>query len=275
MDLLNEEGGFNFKGYGIVFINGGLALKEYEGNPSLSEYKDINEERILKHYGMRISKVMMQQCFCHNKFIFDQKYANESPCNFYNSKMNLIKIVPIYYPNSNDYLKTTLEDGKGESGKFFEYFFGQYNGILVFDLIYEIKYAGKLIDYVKYFLKEDLDQIKNYIIKKYLISQKNIKYDEYNDFSIEQEILAMDDLINEFQLNVIKEISDKNDQVEKSIDFNKKSDKLIEVKFIEEKPKKEEYRGYNYYTKKAMEAKTSKESFKYTRELLKNHLKIN
>jgi len=38
MDLANEEGGFNFKGYGIVFLNGGLALKEFEGNPSLSEY---------------------------------------------------------------------------------------------------------------------------------------------------------------------------------------------------------------------------------------------
>ena len=265
VESLNKEGGFNFKGCGIVFINRGLALKEFEGNPILTEYKDFNEESLLKHYGMRISKVMMQEIFCHNKFIFDQKYTNDSLCNFYNSKMNLIQISQIYYPDCNDYFKVTLEDGKEESGKFLEYFFGQYNGRLIFDLIYEIKYVGKLIDYVKYFLKEDLGPIKNYIINKYLISQKNIKYDDYNELSLDQETLTMESLINEFHLNSIKEINGKNEEAEKSIDL---------IKFIEDKKANGEYKGYDYYTKKAMEAKTSKETFIYTRELLKGHLKI-
>ena len=84
----------------------------------------------------------------------------------------------------------------------------------------------------------------------------------------------MEGLISGFQLNVIKEISGKNDETEKSTEFNKISDELIEIKFIEEKKTNKEYKGYDYYTKKAMEAKTSKETFKYTSELLKNHLKI-
>ena len=37
-ELLNKEGGFNYKRYGIVFINRELALKDFGGNPTLYEY---------------------------------------------------------------------------------------------------------------------------------------------------------------------------------------------------------------------------------------------
>ena len=43
---------------------------------------------------MRIGKTMIHESFCHNKFIFEFKTGNESPTNFYNAEMNLIKIVP-------------------------------------------------------------------------------------------------------------------------------------------------------------------------------------
>ena len=87
----------------------------------------LNKERDNKNYGMRVSKVMMHESFCHNKFIFEYKNGDESPCNFYNIEMNLIKIVPVYSPIYGEkFFRASKAYGKGESGKFFEYFFGLY-----------------------------------------------------------------------------------------------------------------------------------------------------
>ena len=48
VDFLKKEEGFNFKGYGVIFINKLLALNNYVKDPALYEYNDINEERINK-----------------------------------------------------------------------------------------------------------------------------------------------------------------------------------------------------------------------------------
>lgn len=269
---LKTEGGFNFKGYGIIFINALLSLKEYKYDPICYEYNNKEEERINKHFGMRVSKLMMHESFCHNKFIFEHKNGDESPCNFYNSEMNLIKIVPINYPNyDNNYLRGSKEYGKGESGKFFEYFFGLYFNHLIIDLLYEVKYIGKLIDNVEYFLKEKLDVIKDYIICKYQIKEKKIKYNDNNDLTLEDEIKTMKNLIESHKFSLIEEKKIKNTIDNNNI--NKNSDILFGFKFIEEIKQEKEYKGYSYYLKKAKEAKSSEEFFKYSSELIFNHLK--
>ena len=273
VDFLKKEGGFNFKGYGVVFINKLLSLNNYEKDPALYEYNDIKEERINKHYGMRVGKTMLHESFCHNKFIFEFKTGYESPRNFYNAEMKLIEIVPInskYY--TDNYFRASENATKGESGKFFEYFFGLYYGNLIIDLIFEVNYIGKLIDNVKYFLKEDLDIIRNYIILKHLITQKNIKYDEWdNKESLENEIITMEKLINEFQSNMLKKIQGKED-INK--DNNKKNyDSLTDIEFIEKEDNSEIYKGYDYYRKKASEAKNVNEFFEYSHQLFK-HLKV-
>ena len=276
INLLEEEGGFNFKGYSVVFINKLLALNKYEKNPILYEYKNIEEERTNKHYGMRVGKTMMHESFCHNKLIFEYKVGFESPNYFYNAEMNLIRIVPVNYPQNNEYLKVNRigEDKKGESGKFFEYFFGVYEGRLVIDLLFEAKYIGKLIDNVDYFLQKDLNIIKKYIINKYLLVQKYIKYDDYNQESLEDEIKIMEKLINEYQMKVIGEMQQKFKEENKKDNINKKADKLFKVQFIEEDKPKTEYKGYDYYSKKASEAKNMDEYYKYSHELIMNHLKV-
>ena len=310
--LVKKEGGFNYKGYGIVFINKLLALNEFEKDPALFEYEDEKtedektkdektkeektedektkdeitkdektkdeknkDERINKHYGMRVGKTMIHESFCHNKYIFQYKAGYESPTNFYNAEMNLIKIVPVGTPiYTNNYLPVAKEKNKGESGKFFEYFFGLYYGELVIDLIYKVNYIGKLIDNVKYFAEKDLNIITQYITYKHLIYEKKIKYNEWNNNeSLENEITTMKKLINEHQSKILKIIQPKVKEEDIKQNAIKKPDILSGYKFIEEKNEPEEYKGYNYYKKKVREAKNADEYFKYSAELYK-HLKV-
>ena len=103
----------------------------------------------------------------------------------------------------------------------------------------------------------------------------DIKYDEYNNQqSLEDEIITMDKLINEYQMKVIDKIQEKHKEEKKKDDINKKEDKLFKFQFIEEDKPKTEYKGYDYYSKKIAEAKNMDEYYKYSHELLMNHLKV-
>ena len=155
----------------------------------------------------------------------------------------------------------------------FEYFFGFYHENLIIDLIFEVNYIGKLIDNVQYFLKKDLNIIKKYIILKYLITQNRIKYDEWNNTeSLENEIITMEKLINEFQTKKNKDIQGK-EEISQDNNDNKNYDSLYEIEFIEKEDNSEIYKGYDYYRKKASEAKNTNEFFEYSHKLFK-HLKI-
>ena len=273
------EGGFNYKGFGIIFINTLLSLDGNKTDPITYEYTNNDEERENKNFGMRASKVMMHESFCHNKFIFEYTNGEQSPCNFYNKEMNLIKIIPVNTSNYDEnYFRASMEYGKGESGKFFEYFFGLYFNELIIDLIYKVKYIGKLIDNVDYFVKENLNVIKDYIICKYQIKEKNIEYNDYNELSLEKEILNMKNLIKNHQISLIQGIKSKyttkDDNNDNNDKIQKNANKLYGFKFIEVAKQESEYKGYNYYKKKAQEAKTNDEFFKYSAELVFNHLKV-
>ena len=81
----------------------------------------------------------------------------------------------------------------------------------------------------------------------------------------------MENLINNHKITLKQEI--KIDNNINNNDIQKSSDKLFGFKFIEEDKQEPEYKGYNYYSKKANEAENSEEFFKYSAELIFNHLK--
>ena len=72
----------------------------------------------------------------------------------------------------------------GESGNFFDYFFGMYGEELVLNLIYLIKDIGKLIDNVKYFTSDNLSILEDYIICKYNMNKNNLEFNESEKTSL-------------------------------------------------------------------------------------------
>ena len=137
-----------------------------------------------------------------------------------------------------EYSKSLNEKLTCESDKFFEYFFGKYDdNKLIIDLIFQIDYIGNLLDNVDYFVKEDLDELKKYIINKYKISNYNdTKYDDKN-LTFEQENIKMEEIISDKENRLKKEIKNKEEdkieikeENEKNI-FTYKKDDII---FLEE-----------------------------------------
>ena len=200
VDIVKEENGFNYKGFGIIFINRLAIFKNLNKNPSKDKYQDDKEKKIFKHYGMLSSKTIMHESFCHNKILFGKKERVISPSQFYNRKKKLVLMIPVssYQKTEGqiEYYRSLNGKLSGESGKFFEYFFGKYiDNRLIIDLIFKIDYIGNLLDNVKYFVKEDLQELQKYIINKYKITNyKDIKYED-NNLSFEDEIKKMEEII--------------------------------------------------------------------------------
>ena len=232
VDFLKEENGFNYKGFGIIFLNRLAIFKNIDKNPSKDKYQNENEKRIFKHYGMLSSKTLMHESFCHNKILYGKKERAISPLQFFNREKRLVLMIPISWYQKNDkkieYFNSLNEKLSGESGKFFEYFFGKYcDNRLIIDLIFEIDYIGNLLDNVEYFVKEDLHELQKYIIYKYKITNyKDIKYDD-NNLSFEDEIKKMEEIIS------IHEKENKNDIKEEQ--KNEKDNEKIETIFESKK----------------------------------------
>ena len=105
----------------------------------------------------------MHECFGHNKFLYEQKIGLDSPSHFFNKNKRFITMIPKSEKNKNysneDNFFVQQGNYEGESGNFFEYFFGFYEDELVIYLIYSISDIGKLIDNVQYFISEKLDTL--------------------------------------------------------------------------------------------------------------------
>ena len=183
--LLAKENGLNYKGYGIIFINKNLIANEnMKLDLEKDEYKDIKTKRLFKHCAIKASKTIFHETFCHNKTLFNNNSIISSPKRFYNKDKKLVKIVPYNYrkvknKKNVEYYKAIKNiNAGGESGKFLEYFFGKYNEELIIDLIYKIDYIGNLFDYIDYFVKEDIELLKKYIINLSSFSLNNSNFSE-------------------------------------------------------------------------------------------------
>ena len=229
-----EEKEFNYKGFGVVFLNRLAVFKNLNKNPLNQTFTNDNEKRLFKHYGMLTSKTLVHESFGHFKMTFDKKDRTISPSKFFNTKKKLVKMIQVssYKKNEEDieYFKSLNERCTGESGKFFEYFFGKcIDNTLIIDLIFQLDYIGNLLDNVDYFVKDNLNDLQRYIINKFkLKNYKSITYDD-NNISFEEENKKMEQLISsqekENKINNKEEEkeSEKNDKLTKDI-FEPKKD---------------------------------------------------
>ena len=266
--LLDSEKGFNFKGLKTVFINKSSVLKGYKGNPS----KEEPNIKIRKHYSFRVSKVIMHESFGHNKYYFHKTVSPETPRHFYDKNKKYIVMISKKYINQNNSNENIFyvnqDSNSGESGNFLEYFFGIYDKVLVLDLIYDIPDVSPLMDNVKYFVSESLDIIKNYIIYKYVLSEKKIKYEEKENSTLEDNIIEMEKIIKEHKidLNTVKI-----PKREINLICEIKKDEEKEIMFVEKEDG--ENKNFTYYLKKMVESDDNDESREAARQLIFNFLK--
>lgn len=195
-DEVNEvkmENGFNYKSYGMVFLNIFSLLKNFHKSPVKDEYNNSNV-RLFKHHAMLVSKELMHECFAHNKMIYNLKKEIYCPKRFFNRK-KIVKLVP-YSPSKKN---EKINNNKGESEKFMEYFLGIYKNEFIIDLIFKIDYIGNLLDNVDYFVEENLQKLQQYIINKYKINHYKIKDYKDDNLSFEDEIISMNKLIEDYE----------------------------------------------------------------------------
>ena len=254
------DNGFNYKGFGTIFLNKARLLKNYDKSPESYVYSNNKEMIESKNFAIKVSKTLMHETFCHNNYIYKSPKSIQSPLKFFTKNNRLVTIVPKNSKVNNNkvFLKASKEYGKGESGKFFEYFFGQYDGNLIIDLIFEINDVSKLYDSIDYYVKENLDDIKKYISMKYLLQKKKIIYEDKKGLSLNQENKELEKLCNINKENVNNLFNE----------ILKSSDSIDDFYFIYEF--EGETKGYDYYMKKI---KTEKDIFQkayYLRELMKS-----
>ena len=193
--LLQEEKGFTYKGYKIIFLNKLVILNNYHGKPL---EKDKNE-REAKHYATRTSKFFMHETFGHTKFIYKLNEGPSSPRHFFNQNKEFITMITKYNEekekDKNVYFRINQDHIGGESGNFLDYFFGTHEDELVLNLIYLIKNIGKLIDNVKYFTDSNLKILKKYIIYKYELDKRGIQFIEDENSSLENDLKKMKEIM--------------------------------------------------------------------------------
>ena len=264
---LNYDNGFNFKGFGIVFLNKKSLLKEYKNDPTSYEFSGKVEERKIKSYAVKVAKTWIHELFAHNKYIFSYLKNIDSPLRFFCNKNNLVSFVSPSSPIYNDklFLKGN-KSNKGESGKFLEFFFGQFRNRLVLDLLLELDDVSKLYDSIDYFVKEDLEEIKKYIIIKYSLKEKNIDYKDNINLNLEEENKNLQLYDVKYKIGYEELKNDEHNFFKNT----KSADNLAEILF--EYHKKEESRGYDYYMEKAKQEKDPVKKASFLFELL-NYLK--
>ena len=266
--LSDNEKGFNFKGLKIIFINKSSVLKGYKRKPSEIE----NNTKILKNYSFKVLKVIMHESVGHTKYYFQKTISPDTPRHFYNKNKKFItmgskkKINQDSLSQNNFYINKDYE--LEESGNFLEYFFGIYNGELVLDLIYNIPDIDYLMDNVKYFVSETLDIVKNYIICKYVLSEKKIKYEEKDKSTLEKCITEMEKLIKEYKIDFSTVKIPNN---EKNMINEIKKDEERTVMFIEKEGSED--KNFTYYLKKMVESDDNDESREAAWQLIFYHLK--
>jgi hypothetical protein len=244
-------------------LNKSVVLKNFKNNPELFEYTNKFEEKEFKNYSVKVSKTLIHEGFGHNKYIYNSSKNIDSPLKFFNSENEIVTVVSPFSINyDNKFILKGSKPNKGESGRFLEYFFGHFENKLIISLIYELDDISKLYDSVDYFVKDNLFEIKKYIILKYKLENKGIIYKDNDDnMNLEEENKKMEMIFNEKFSNELENIN------AKLFENSKSKDDLSKVYFL-----KYEIKGYDYYMNKVKEETDLAKKADYLWELL-NYLK--
>ena len=84
--------GFNYEGLGIVFLNRDSLLRNYDKSPELFEYNNLEDEKKVKSYAVKVSMTLMHKCFEHNKYIYNSTKIIDSPFSIFSNENNLVTI---------------------------------------------------------------------------------------------------------------------------------------------------------------------------------------
>ena len=275
-NLLDGERGFHYKNYNTIFLNKSLIFKDYKGDYFMDVVNGNNKEEIIKHYSMHVVKTLMHECFCLIKFRYKKEIGLISPKRFYNKSKHIITMKPkriaSQSQNPDDFgVNISVNSISGESGNFFEYFFGIFRGELVIDLIYSCASIGKLIDNVQYFTSDNIDILRNYIIYKYIITKKGIPFNQQHNSLLENDVKEMKSLIDCKYSNINSNMEVIKEENPKDFDL-KNTEKFNQIEFIEDYPPKEN-KDYAYFVEKLKNSKTKEEARNYSYEVFKR-LKI-
>ncbi len=204
---------------------------------------------------MKISKTLINECFEHNKYIYNSPKNIDSPLSIFSNENNLVTITsPSSFVYNNEFIM--------RGGKFLEFFFGKYEQKMIISLIFEIDYISKLYDSVDYFVRDDLSEIRKYIIMKYILKKKGYNYKENNDYNLEEENNNLESVFNNKYKDDLSNIKNK------IFDRSKSNDDISEVIFSS----KSQIKGYNFYRNKTNEESNLSKKADYLWELL-CHLK--
>ena len=255
---------FNYKGCPCPFLNISTLLDKCPFDILSYEYNNKDEEKILKHNSIRFFMTIIKQFFIHNKIIYSFPSENRFPKYFFNKENDLIEIAPIYEQNNNyNYLIGSEKQEEEEELNILKYFFGTYNEYLVFDLIFQIDNIYKLVDNIEYIVSGDLIDLKNYIIYKYQIKEKNIIFKDSEDNNLKNDIEIMKNKIKEYD-NKNKSNFEKDNFCDKKVNINVKNFKFINITKSEN-----DNIGYDECIKKIEEETELREKAKWRRKLFK------
>ena len=260
--LLQEEKGFTYKGYKIIFLNKLVILNNYQGNP----LKEDKNEREVKHYAARASIFFIHETSGHTKFINKLNGGPSSPRHFFNKSKEFITMITKYNEEKDKDKKVVNYFRINQDQIFLDYFFGTYEDELILNLMYLIKDVGKLIDNVKYFTNSSLKILKKYIIYKYELCKRGIQFIEDENSSLENDLKKMKEIMKSKGIVLAK----KKKFHEPKISGKRKDE--FDVLFINADEKK--IKNYSYYVKKIQESKSYYEFSKYMKKLLFKHLKL-
>ena len=259
--ILDLENGFNFKGFGLIFLNKKSLLNKYENDPTSYEYNGIEEEKRNKSYALKVAKALIHESFAKNKYIFNSPQHRDSSLNFFDNKNTLVNFVPQFSKLNEELFDKGTKSNKGENGKFLELFFGKFRNKLVIELLLEIDDVIKLYDSIYYFVKENLEEIKKYTIMKYSLKEKGIIYKDNSNLNLDEENKNLEIYDKKYNTGFNES---KNDDI-----FKDKQSIDISTIILFENQKKTEFRGYDYFMKKSKEAKDPSTKAYYLFELLK------
>ena len=227
--------------YGIVF-NEKLLLQNYENTSGISlisydkpiKTREPIQKEIYNDIAMNIVIYLLHEMMGHKKNSLSEP-GTESPKKVINNENKLIELK--YYKekdqnnnidDNSEYILTS-NNNRGDSGHFLELSYGKIGNDLLMKLLCQLKNKGKLIERADLFT-DDGDKLKKFVTLRKFIEDNKIDYDFINDLTIEDEIIKMQTLVNNYKPkeNDIKRSEDKKEDKNEFLNKKRNAEQNLE-----------------------------------------------